>query len=99
MRERESVRALCVGAGTGNESVREGKRAQSSGDDVDDGRIIHSDAQKKGWGACVVCVRARQRDEVGRARGHRRVGAGERRFSSHHPYRLVVRQVLPVVRP
>jgi len=42
--------------------VREEKRAQSGGGGADDGRIIHSDAQKNG-GECVlhmcVCVRAR----------------------------------------
>ena len=57
------MRALCVGAGTGNE--REEKRARReagakqrrcSGDDVDDGRIIHSDAQR----ALCVCVRDRE---------------------------------------
>ena len=36
-------------------SVREEKRAQSGEGDADDGRIIHSDAQKK-EGECALCV-------------------------------------------
>ena len=46
----------------------EGKPARSGGDDVDDGRIIHSAAQKKGEERvlCVCVVRDRERtSEVG----------------------------------
>ena len=34
----------------------EGKPARSGGDDVDDGRIIHSAAQKREKSVCCVCV-------------------------------------------
>ena len=51
-------------------TVEEEKRARrvqparSGGDDVDDGRIIHSAAQKKGEErVCCVCVCARAREE------------------------------------
>ena len=45
------------------------ERAHGAGDSgVNDGRV---------GSVCCVCVRARQREEVGRAKGHRRrVGAG-----------------------
>ena len=48
----------------GKRARREGKPARSGGDDVDDGRIIHSAAQKKGEErVCCVCVCARAREE------------------------------------
>ena len=44
----------------------EGKPARSGGDDVDDGRIIHSAAQKKGEERVLcVCVCVRDREEAG----------------------------------
>ena len=43
--------------------MREGKPVRSGGDDVDDGRIIHSGAQKIG-GERVLCVCVCDRAEV-----------------------------------
>jgi hypothetical protein len=67
-RESEGTQAARrCGNGKRRERVAcEGKPARSGGDDVDDGRIIHSAAQKKGEERVLcVCVCVRDREEAG----------------------------------
>ena len=60
------TRRGAFGEGTEEKRAREGKPARSGGDDVDDGRIIHSAAQKKGEERVLcVCVCVRDREEAG----------------------------------
>ena len=77
-------RRRTFGEGTEAKQKREGKPARSGGDDVDDGRIIHSAAQKKGEERVCVCmcvcvhVRERRRSDL----RSRRVEVREQRDAS-----------------